>query len=291
MSKLEEPFIGSDAIAAGVASKSNLRSRQFVRVFPNVYAPATLERTLELRSRAAYLYAREAGVLAGYSAACILGAECAPFEAEAEIAIPSGSLRSRPGLVVHCGAMQPDEIVWRQNMRITNPLRTAYDLARRCSRVEGVAAIDALARIGSFEPTDIMIIAARYPGARGSRRIPNCIALADPAAESAMESRLRVALVSRGIPRPVSQYSVSTPSGRFVARLDLAFPAARVGVEYEGRQHTSDSQLTRDVRRHNALSRIGWIVLRFTSADVLHRPDWVAAQVAAALAMAAAKAA
>src|SRR5262249_23538121 len=109
--------------------------------------------------------------------------------------------------------------------------------------------------------------------------------------ESAMESRLRVALVSRGIPRPVAQYSVFSGSGRFVARLDLAFPSVRVGVEYEGRQHTSDSQLTRDLRRHNALAALGWTVLRFSSADVLTRPDWVAAQVAAALSMAQAQSA
>ena len=114
---------------------------------------------------------------------------------------------------------------------------------------------------------------------RGAYRAPE---LSDPAAESPPESRVRLILVSAGL-QPVPQYDVRDAAGSWLARVDLAFPASRVALEYDGRAvHERADVFTRDRQRQNALVRAGWVVLRFTAAD-LHSPDALAQTVLAAL--------
>jgi very-short-patch-repair endonuclease len=88
--------------------------------------------------------------------------------------------------------------------------------------------------------------------------------LVDPGAESVQESRLRVRLVLAGLPRPVTQFVVER-DGRFVARLDLAWPDLRVAVEYDGLWHGDPEQFHRDRRRLNRLLGEDWIVLHVTA--------------------------
>ena len=115
------------------------------RLFPDVYVPADREPDLALRSRAAAAYVGEHGVLAGYSAAELLDASCAPQDAPAEVTVPDGR-RSRAGMVVHRFRPLPGEVDLCDGIRVTTPLRTAFDLTRRPDRTEAVVAIDALAR-------------------------------------------------------------------------------------------------------------------------------------------------
>jgi very-short-patch-repair endonuclease len=101
--------------------------------------------------------------------------------------------------------------------------------------------------------------------------------------ESPMETRLRLAIVFGGLPEPVVQYAVRTPQGRFVARLDLAYPEKRVGLEYDGDHHRDRETFRADAVRLNRLRLLDWSVLRFTADDVLRNPDRMLAQIRAAL--------
>ena len=94
-----------------------------------------------------------------------------------------------------------------------------------------------------------------------------------------METRLRLVLIAGRLPWPVTQYRVTSPDGRFVARLDLAYPQHRLGVEYEGDHHRGRHAYQRDLRRVNALRACGWTVLRFAYRQVMGRSEWVAATV------------
>lgn len=68
--------------------------------------------------------------------------------------------------------------------------------------------------------------------------------------------------------------------GRLVARLDLAFPAARVAVEIDGLAYHSDAKRFQyDRTRQNLLVSLGWTVLRFTWRDLQDRPDYVVATI------------
>ena len=72
-------------------------------------------------------------------------------------------------------------------------------------------------------------------------------------------------------------------SGAPTFRLDLAYPQARVGIEYDGRSHLDRERLRADRRRINWLDAHGWTMRYFTDQDLYHRPDHVVAVVRKAL--------
>src|SRR5882757_8574253 len=123
-------FRGDVAQQRGLVTRAMLAGPRFRRVFPNVYVPADAPLTLGVRSRAAYLLVLEHGALAGYSAADLLGARCAPADADAEVIIPGRNFRERPGLRVHRDRLADDEVTEIDGVLLTAAARTAYDLAR-----------------------------------------------------------------------------------------------------------------------------------------------------------------
>jgi very-short-patch-repair endonuclease len=98
-----------------------------------------------------------------------------------------------------------------------------------------------------------------------------------------MESVLRWLLHAAGLPAPELQYVVRSSGGAFLGRADLAWPAQKLLVEFDGDGHRERDVFVNDLRRQNALIAAGWTILRFTSADVLGRPDEVVAQIRRAL--------
>lgn len=104
----------------------------------------------------------------------------------------------------------------------------------------------------------------------------------DPGAESPQESRLRVRIVVAGLPPPVTQYVVER-DGRFVARVDLAWPEYRVAVEYDGVWHAESDQIHRDRRRLNRLLGSDWIVLHVTARRLRDDLEGFLAELRAAL--------
>jgi very-short-patch-repair endonuclease len=74
-----------------------------------------------------------------------------------------------------------------------------------------------------------------------------------------METLLLQALRRSGLPEPVLQYEVFDPQGRFVARVDAAYPEHRVLIEYDSQQEHSDEwALARDASRRNRLLPLGY---------------------------------
>lgn len=278
------PFRGSDVVAAGLVTRARLRGPAFRRLFEDVYVDADAPDDLALRSRAAHVLVEGRGALAGYSAAEVLGASCGPPDAPAEVVLPGGCLLRQPGLRVHRGAVLPDEVTTVGGLAVTTRRRTAYDLARWApSLVEAVVAVDALSCAGTFAPDDLIALRHRHLGARNSRRLPEVVALSDPLAESPMETRTRLALVLHGLPPPESQFPVDG------FRLDLAYRRYRVGVEYDGGEHTTPERARRDLARQHHLSSIGWTLLRPRAATVLLRPRLVAVETVRELDRAAAR--
>ncbi|MEU5948285.1 DUF559 domain-containing protein [Micromonospora sp. NPDC047465] len=121
------------------------------------------------------------------------------------------------------------------------------------------------------------------PGWPGLPLLREVLALAEPLAESPMETRLRLLLLDAGLPPATAQHDVRDAAGRFVGRVDLAWPGLRVAVEYDGDHHRERTHFRQDVARLNALRAVGWVVLRFTADDVLRHPDRTVALVAQAL--------
>jgi very-short-patch-repair endonuclease len=269
---LSQPFRGSAATAAGLLTPGVLRGPRFRRLFPDIYVPAGAEVDLGLLSRAAYLLVAGRGGLGGHSAAELLGAGCAPVGTPAEVVMPH-RLRAHPMLLARQDEIPADELQELDGLVVTTPLRTAYDLGRRAPLVEAVVAVDALAHVHRVDPHEVLVLARRHLGARGSAQLPQVVELADRRADSPMETRIRLALQFHGLPRPELQH----PVGPYV--LDLAYPAVRIAVEYNGRDHLDPDRALRDLEREAYLTAAGWIVLRFGAYIVMRRPDLVAARV------------
>jgi very-short-patch-repair endonuclease len=281
---LTRPFRGSAAVAAGLSTWGELRGPRFRKFFPDVYAPAHLEATLALRSVAAAVLVDGRGVLAGYSAAELLGASCGPAGAPAEVLMlrPGGQSYRCPGLRVHRDLVDPAETTDVGGCAVTTAARTAFDLARWVpSLVEKVVAVDALAFTCKIDLDDLGTLRLAHPGAWGAKHLAAVLRHATGLAESPMETRIRMALWAHGLPAPTLQFAV--PVGGRVRRLDLAYPEVKLAIEYDGEDHRTQERARLDLEREAALVALGWTILRFDAYLVHRRPDLVARAVAVEL--------
>jgi very-short-patch-repair endonuclease len=252
-------------VAAGVLTRAVLQGPRFRRLFPDVYVRADVEPDLTVRSLAAAVLIGEHGVLGGFSAAELLGASCGPLDAPVEV-IVAGRRRAPPGLVVRVGDVPSVERWCALGAAVTSPVRTALDLACHGSLVAAVVGVDALAHTFGFPPRDVIRCAYDHPGRRGSARLPQVVRLANPLAESPMETRIRLAIVLAGLPAPQLQ----VPVGPY--RLDMAYPELMLGVEHDGREHLDQRRALRDLDRQAYLTAAGWRIVRFPKEVVLHDP-------------------
>jgi very-short-patch-repair endonuclease len=278
---LTGPFRGSSALGLGLLTLGVLRSRKFQRLFPDVYAPAELDPDLALRARAAGVLVAGRGAVAGHAAAELLGASCGAPDALVDVLMP-GRYRC-DGLVVHRDRFDVGETVpLPGGGAVTGPARTAYDLARWANPlIERVVAVDTLAHCCGVGADDVRRLRREYLGAHGGPLIGEVLSLVDPRSESPMESRVRVVLVLGGLP-PEVQYPVVVNGRRY--RLDLAYPAHRIAVEYDGDGHRQQARARRDLAREADLVAAGWRILRFDARVVMAHPDRIVAAVLAELA-------
>lgn len=276
------PFRGSAAVAAGLLTRTRLAGAEWRRLLPDVYLHADVVPDQLTWCRAALLAAPEGAAL-GYRSA--LGLYCPALrpgdEAPVDLVVPSStSPRSHPRLRVHRLRTEPADLERFAGFPVTTPARTGFDLARGEDVFEAVAAVDALLNRGLTSVEQISGYLWRC--LPGRSRAARALALSSPGAESPMETRTRLLVVLAGLPTPRTQYRVYDGDG-FVARLDLAYPGRRIGIEYDGDQHRERAAFRYDAVRANRLRLAGWCVLRFTVDDVLRHPDRVVRQVAALL--------
>lgn len=258
------PFTIRQAREAGV-SKAHLRSPVWRRVGVGVYVLARVPDSPLLTLTAVAARLPKGGAICERSAA-FLHELNAHLPQPVQVNVPAGSGVTARDLWVSRRRLESREIVIRHGLPVTSIVRTLDDLARRLPLAEAVGIADValhrqLVTLGELSP----------------RLRKYC----DPAAESVMESQLRMALVLAGLPRPKSQVDLHDAEGGWLARVDFLYPQARLVLEYDGGNHRE--RLVDDDRRQNAIVAAGYSILRFTAPDVLGAPHAVAAQVRAAL--------
>jgi very-short-patch-repair endonuclease len=284
------PFTRAQATATGI-SDSALRSSPWRQVLRGVWAHVDVRDDRDLRLAAARLVLPSRAVVCGLSAAWIWGADVRRAdELDVHVSFPRGGrVRPRPGLRVCQETLAPNDI-WRlREVAITSPTRTAFDCLRLLRGAERVVVADALTHLGR---TTVRELREYFAGQQRLRNLRVGEALLDdiePLAESPTESRLRLAVVTAGLPRPVAQFEVYTPAGAFVARVDLAYPELRLAIEYDGAWHWKRRR--EDDRRRDALRALGWTVLVYSADDLYNSPERIVAEVARARRTAARRAA
>lgn len=272
-----EPFIGSEAVAAGLVTPYGLLS-WFVKIHPDVYVPVNTALTAGLRAQSAWLWSRRRGVVAGRSAAALYGTKWIDDRAPAELLY---DYRRPPGGIhTWSDRLSEDEIQTIDGMPVTSPARTALDIACRYPLERAVAAIDALARATDVKVSDIEFLAERYRGRRGITRARIALPLVDSGAESPRETWLRLLLIRAGFPPPQTQIPIYDTYGFLIGVLDMGWHDIRLAVEYEGDHHRwNQRQFNKDIRRAEALAELGWTNVRITAEDT---PGGIIGRVSAA---------
>lgn len=213
----------------------------------------------------------------GTTVAACLGTAAAAYGFDTEdtpdlhVLNPAGQqLRSADGLVVHRREGAPLTLV--AGRPATAPAWTAIEVARGLRRPRALATLDAALRSGTCSHDDLAKAVDRQAGRRGIVTVRELLPLANPLAESPMESEARLVMIDGGLPTPVLQYEVVDRNGD-TWRLDFAWPEDRVAAEYDGVDwHSGPDAFFRDRRRSAALQDLGWAVVAIVGEDVRHRP-------------------
>ena len=191
----------------------------------------------------------------------------------------------RNGVIGHQATLSHGDVDARFGFGVTTPERTWCDLAAVLSLAPLVAVGDRLIH-RDLPRTDLDRLAlavGNHGSRRGARLLGQALPLLDDGSESPMESWQRVIIILAGLPTPVTNYEVFDARGVFVARVDLAYPALKISMDYEGDHHRTDKrQWRRDIARFRRLRTIGWDAKRYT-ADDLASPDEFIADLAASI--------
>lgn len=270
-------FIGSEAIASADVTRHELQ-RWYKPIYPGVYAAQGQRLSLRQRTEGAWLWSRRRAIVAGAAASALHGAQW--VDADVPIELIWSNTRPPRGIVAREQLLADDEVARVAGLTVTTPARTAYDLGRYLPRGEAVARLDALMRATPFSTGDVLVLAQRYPAARGVRRVRSVLHLVDGGASSPKETWLRLLLIDAGLPSPITQIPV-VDGYCSLAMLDMGWPEFGVAVEYDGDHHRSDRrQYVKDQWRLRKLAEMGWIIIRVIVED---KPEDVIERVRQAL--------
>jgi hypothetical protein len=264
------PFTAATAPCTRARLRRAVESREVIRPVRGGYLRADVELTEIARAQVAALVMGPTAVLCDRTAAWVLGVDCMAYaELDASPPLESCVLRGhepteRPEVVGRTRDLRKQDIAVIGGVRVTTPLRTAADLLCLLSRGQALAAADALMRLHGFAVADLRRLLVRYYRRRGVIQARNLAPLVDGRSESAGESWTRLAIIDHELPAPQPQFWVDV-DGVPKYRLDLAYPHARIAIEYDGVAHHSDPADRRhDEDRRAWLRAHGWRIIVVT---------------------------
>lgn len=264
--------------------RRRLEGPEFEHVTRGAYVPAVLAQDVAAQCRAV-AHVRPDLVMSHWTAVLLHELPLPPGRTPGLLDVTAGPGTwppRRTGVRGHT-AGDPVATVRVRGLPVTTPARTWLDLARDGATAgELVVVGDALLHEGLLAPAAVACLVGPDASWRGVRSARSAMTLLDGRSESPMESWLRVLLLVAGLPAPDVQHVV-THQGRFVARVDLAWPEHRLAVEYDGAHHLERRQHVADLHRREALERAGWTVVVLMAEDVLGDPAGTVARVAARL--------
>ena len=208
----------------------------------------------------------------------------------AEVSVPGKVDRTvRPPAIVHrIVDLHPDLALEREGLRVTDAVRTVIDLGLVMPWWLVHRAIAKGISTHAFELSDVRSLrdALGRPGRNGTGVVRDILEgnlLIMGKEESELEKRFTELARRHGLP-PLSLQHEVWEIGRFVARIDAAYPELKLAIEIDGfEHHSSPDAFQRDRTRQNHLVALGWTVLRFTWSDVVKRPAHVARMIEQAI--------
>jgi very-short-patch-repair endonuclease len=282
-------FTRRDALRAELSPqqiRGRLRARRWIAVFRGVYRIAGWQPAYENLIFAAHLAAGSGTAAAGASASRLWSLPGSESFDGFELAV-QGRRRVRvPGIVVRRPRdLRRSDVTRIGIVPVTTAGRTLIDLATALTPARLEDCLDDVLRRGLASTRALL---RRLDGVRsaGSGALRGLVLERHDhgATESVLETEMLRLIRARGLPDPVRQHVITTPRGTAVARVDLAYPAARIAIEVDGyAYHSSRRRFDADHEREHRLRECGWVVLAFTSHQIRGRPDLVARRIGRAL--------
>ena len=189
--------------------------------------------------------------------------------------------RIRTGIHVRHGAIPDEDVDIIDGLPCTGLARTALDMSRFRPLHESLVVMDAVAAregVGALRSSfDRMV------GAYGMKGLAEAISLADPRAESPLESASRGYLHEAHLPLPELQAWICGADGR-TYRVDFLWRDRRVIGEADGWvKYTDLGDLREEKRREDALRAAGFVMVRWTSDELWRTPNLVLSRLRRAL--------
>jgi very-short-patch-repair endonuclease len=267
-----------------VVLDGHIGRRNLVRVFPHVYRVSDAPFDDHALLRAALLHAGPVAAVSHTTALAVWGLR--GLEKPLHLTVDQGLKRTgAPDLIVHRRLRfdpTSDQCVERRGLRVTILARTLVDSWPLLPVPERRPLVLDVARQRLVTPARLRDALAERSNVGGRRTLLQTIDLIEDGVQSELEAHgvLNV-FRHRSLPRSVGQYRIELPTGGI--KLDRCWPEAKLAVELDGaKHHTSPEDRQRDLARDRELAALGWVVLRFTYADVRRDPDGVRAKVLAA---------
>lgn len=263
-------------------SPSALEGREFHQLFHGVYVHGTLEVTPSVWVQAALLVHPPTAFASHLSAARVYDVPV-PLSGPEHVTVLRREDRRRTSLFRHHLARPGARIRRLHGLRVSTPDALFCELADHLGLVELVVAGDHLVRRHRVTP-DQLVVAARAAPPRVRQHAVRAASLVRADVDSPMETKVRLLLVLAGLPEPEVNVIIRWPDGRVRYRFDLCYPAHKVVVEYDGRQHRDDlDQWDHDLGRRDWMDAERWTLVPVVARGIYRRPDETLDRVRAAL--------
>lgn len=274
------PFTRTVGRRAGLGWRA-LAGPAYTRLFYGVYVCADLLPSVQVLAAAAIEASGDSAATASHHTAALLWGGIVPHSSDVHVTVPAGHTRRRTaGLQVHASDRSTSV---RRGVKVTAAADTFVDMARYLSLVDLVVLGDSLVKAGSVTPKLLCYVASAAQG-RGVRLARRAAGLVRAGVDSPMETRTRLLMVLAGLPQPVVNHVLRHDDGEIRRRLDLAYPQARLAIEYDGRQHAeSAKQWQGDVRRREELDGDGWRLVVLLAPDIYRTPEHTIGRIRAAM--------
>lgn len=268
-----------------------IRGESWERLRRGVYAqqpgPDEEPNAVHLRVAAARLALKGHGVCSHETAATLYGWPLRRTHDDRVIMTMPSSRRSHrdfEGIHLHRASLPSAHVAVVANFATTSVARTLVDLGR--GRSIGAALIPLDHALHHHLVTGEQLNAVRRDCQRwpGIKKAGEVVCFGDARAESPLESLGRLCLHRHDLPTPELQTEIVLPSGQ-QTRVDFYWEGAGVIGEADGLgKYTEPDVLRAEKLRQEQLEARGFVVVRFTWADIVLRPAHTAGRFRAAIA-------
>jgi len=277
-------FTSQEALKVGYRVediRAELRTRRWSRLRKGVYVDThglalADDRERHLIDCVAVLLSLGRGPILSHASAARLHELILPWRHSQEVRVTADDQwRRGRGYRVAQATMATDEVEPWLDFVATSVPRTLVDCAREWSLTDGVVAMDAA--LQKRKATRGEMVEAVLAGTHrvGIAQAARALGLSDGRAESPLETRGRLALVTSGLPRPQLQVEIHDAAG-LIGRVDGWYEEAAVALEFDGLVKYTDplyastpgEALWKEKRREDRIRAVGIRVVRVANEDL-----------------------